>query len=117
MEGVVQASGTAAAAAAAAVALAVPSSFAGDLAGEILMRATTIHDFNTSEGLPPVRPPPGIVPELQNPPNAGQGGNVAGLAICISAATILFAVRSYVKFRIRRNYLVEDGECSGYEGR
>lgn len=81
------------------------------VAREMEPRASTVLDFNTTSGLPPVRPPPGIVPELQNPPRAGQGGNLAGLGICISVATILFAVRLYVKFRIRRNYLVEDGEC------
>lgn len=76
------------------------------------MRASSGLDYyaRTTEGLPPVRPPPGIVPELQNPPQARQAGNIAGLVTCMCVATILFAVRSYVKFRIRRTYLVEDGE-------
>lgn len=101
---------TAAAVAAEAVTTLTASSAGGGGGGPQHKGDDYIIDLNRTDNLPPVRPPPGIVPELQNPPQAEQGPNVAGLAVCLSIATILFAVRSYVKFKIRRNYLVEDGE-------
>lgn len=67
-------------------------------------------ELNRTDSLSPVHPPPGIVPELQNPPQAKQGPNVVGLAVCLSLVTLLFAVRWYVKFKIRKGFLVKDGE-------
>lgn len=53
-------------------------------------------------------PPPGVTPELNDPPDAGRQGAIAGLAICLAVATILFAVRVFVKLRITRRLLLED---------
>jgi hypothetical protein len=57
-------------------------------------------------------PPPGVVPNLENPPDSGRAVAIASLATCLAIATILFALRAYVKIRITRNLLLEDGTYS-----
>ncbi|CAH0050507.1 unnamed protein product [Clonostachys solani] len=53
-------------------------------------------------------PPPGVVPNLKNPPDAGRVGGVSTLVVCLAVSTILFAIRFYVKLRITRRFLLED---------
>lgn len=53
-------------------------------------------------------PPPGVAPNLEHPEDAGRVANIAVLVVCDVMATLLFAVRIWVKVRITRNILIED---------
>ena len=54
-------------------------------------------------------PPPGVTPDLENPRDAGRLANIVCLAICDVLVTVLFATRMWVKLRITKNVLAEDG--------
>lgn len=56
-------------------------------------------------------PPPGVTPNLTHPPDAGRKALIAGLTVCLILITMLFSVRAFVKIRITRRILMEDGMC------
>ncbi|KAH6683645.1 integral membrane protein [Plectosphaerella plurivora] len=56
-------------------------------------------------------PPPGIVPNFDNPRDVGHNANITGLIICCVLATTLIAIRAYVRFFVNRRILVSDVTC------
>lgn len=61
-------------------------------------------------------PPPGVTPNLENPKDAGRVANIVGLVICDVLVTVLFATRVWVKLRITKNILLEDGGLTQFHG-
>ena len=58
-------------------------------------------------------PPPGVEPNLINPPGSGRRmANVAVLILCDIVVTILFGLRVYVKLGATRRLFLEDGKSS-----
>lgn len=56
-----------------------------------------------------VPPPPGVTPNLDDPPDAGRISNIVVVALCLGIATLLFFIRVYVKLMISCAVLIEDG--------
>jgi hypothetical protein len=54
-------------------------------------------------------PPPGVIPNLDSPPDAGRRVNIAVLIVCDALATLLYSIRVYVKVNSRSRILLEDG--------
>ena len=57
-------------------------------------------------------PPPGVVPNFDNPRDVGHKANITGLIICCILATTFIAIRAYVRFFVNRRILVSDGTCT-----
>lgn len=62
-------------------------------------------------------PPPGVTPNLEDPKDTGRVANIVGLVICDVLVTVLFATRVWVKFRITKNILAEDGKLIPGDGK
>ncbi|CAI6101148.1 unnamed protein product [Clonostachys chloroleuca] len=54
-------------------------------------------------------PPPGVIPNFKNPPDAGRIATIAVFAVCYPLSTALFATRIYSKIVIIRQLVLEDG--------
>lgn len=54
-------------------------------------------------------PPPGVIPNFENPPDAGRIATIAVFAVCYPLSTALFATRIYSKIVIIRQLVLEDG--------
>lgn len=77
----------------------------------VRMAAATLFSKDANETSYPgaVPPPPGVTPNLENPTDQGHIVNIVGLAICVSFVSIFFFIRVFVKLRITRSILLEDG--------
>ncbi|CAH0023174.1 unnamed protein product [Clonostachys rhizophaga] len=53
-------------------------------------------------------PPPGVIPNFENPPDAGRIATIAVFAVCYPLSTALFATRIYSKIVIIRQLVLED---------
>ncbi|KAK2015793.1 integral membrane protein [Colletotrichum eremochloae] len=53
-------------------------------------------------------PPPGVVPNFENPRDAGWMLNVVGMSVMMGVTTIFFVIRAYVKFFHSSSLLPED---------
>lgn len=56
---------------------------------------------------PAMAPPPGVLPNLNNPPNHNAMGITFG-AICVAVASIAFIFRIYCQTRVLKKWRVED---------
>ncbi|CAG9952777.1 unnamed protein product [Clonostachys rosea f. rosea IK726] len=56
-------------------------------------------------------PPPGVIPNFENPPDAGRIATIAVFAVCYPLSTALFATRIYSKIVIIRQLVLEDVTC------
>ncbi|KDN59729.1 putative integral membrane protein [Colletotrichum sublineola] len=57
-------------------------------------------------------PPPGVVPNFENPRDAGWMLNVVGMSVMMGVTTIFFVIRAYVKFFHSSSLLPEDWTCA-----
>ncbi|KAH8885462.1 hypothetical protein GQ53DRAFT_355473 [Thozetella sp. PMI_491] len=56
-------------------------------------------------------PPPGFIPDFDNPEDAGHKANVAGLIVCAILITTFFSLRCYAKILVVRHIALEDWTC------
>ncbi|KAK1574022.1 uncharacterized protein LY79DRAFT_524717 [Colletotrichum navitas] len=57
-------------------------------------------------------PPPGVIPNFENPRDAGWLLNVVAMSIMMGVTTIFFAIRAYVKLFQTGSLLPEDWTCA-----
>lgn len=58
--------------------------------------------------VPGMKPPPGVTPNFAHPPDDYQSTIVATLAVCLTVATLLSAMRLYAKAYIIKSFALED---------
>ena len=56
-----------------------------------------------------IPPPPGVTPNLENPPDAGRALNIGIMITCDVLVLMFFTMRVVAKTRITRQILLEDG--------
>ncbi|KAL9070876.1 MAG: hypothetical protein Q9157_005669 [Trypethelium eluteriae] len=61
--------------------------------------------------LPALPPPPGVVPDLANPPSGRRDAVLVSSIILLVFPTVLVSIRSYVRFFILKKWLVVDYVC------
>jgi hypothetical protein len=83
----------------------------------VIARMTTSSNQPGPPAIPAMKPPLGVVPNFDNPPNHDTATKVI-LSICTAVTTILIAIRLYVKIRLIKIYNIEDckGCCSSSKG-
>ncbi|TEA09178.1 hypothetical protein C8034_v012405 [Colletotrichum sidae] len=57
-------------------------------------------------------PPPGVIPNFDDPRDAGWTLNIAGMSVMAAVTTIFFGVRTYVKISAGNPLLPEDWTCA-----
>lgn len=55
-------------------------------------------------------PPPGVIPDFENPEDAGRTSNLVGNIVCDAILVAVFVLRCYSKCITSRRILLEDGE-------
>lgn len=65
---------------------------------------------STETRISAVDPPPGVVPNFDNPPDAGHNLTLVTANVCIILIGVLVLVRAYVKAFIMRQIMLEDGK-------
>ena len=58
---------------------------------------------------PASKPPPGVIPNPENPESQVFLSNIV-VGVCLSFATVFFLARSYVRIRVKRVWILEDCE-------
>lgn len=61
--------------------------------------------------VPAIKPPQGQLPNLVDPISL-KNWNTVCVSVCLSISTIVFALRTYVRIYIKRQWILEDCECS-----
>lgn len=68
--------------------------------------------WNSTGPDPQAAPPPGVVPDFDNPPDAGHMLNIAVTAACTAIVTIFFSIRLFTKCFIQHRFQLEDWTCA-----
>lgn len=65
---------------------------------------------STETRISAVAPPPGVVPNFDNPTDAGAKVTYITANACMATIAVMILVRAYVKIFILRQVILEDGE-------
>ena len=66
-------------------------------------------DYSKIANLPAVTPPPGVVPNFNNPPSRAHDMYI-GLGICLAVSTFFLALRMYAKYTVTHSFGWDDCE-------